>query len=225
MSEEIKKKTFEDMIHVIDEEIGKRRGRWKLKAIPSIDFSDVAQIIRLHIWKKFDQWDQARPLEPWLNRIITRQIYNLLRNWYGNFARPCLGCAANQGGDLCAIVGKQCSLCPIYAHWEKHKKSAYDTKLPLPIEGREQQVFSIPEEPEDLMKEVEELHKRMKEILTPLQYRFYDLAYIQGKSEDEIAQLMGYKTNEKNRKAGYKQYPNMRKLIIEKAKKIIEKGL
>lgn len=214
---------FEDKIDVVNREIAKRKSKWKLKAIPSMDFDDVSQILRLHIYKKWSQWDQSRPLEPWLNKLITNQMYNLMRNLYGNFARPCLGCAANQGGDLCAIFGKQSSLCGPYAHWEKHKKSAHDTKLPVPIDVHIQEVYSIPEQGTDIVKQIQDIHFRMKKALTPLQYKVYDLLFIQGKSNEEVAKLMGYKTNEKNRTAGYKQIPNMRKAIIQKAKKIIEK--
>jgi DNA-directed RNA polymerase specialized sigma24 family protein len=218
--------SFEDKKKIIDEEIAKRRGRWKLKAIPSMDFDDVSQILRIHIWKKWHLWDQTRPLEPWLNKVITHQITNLIRNLYGNFARPCLNCAANQGGDLCAIFGKQCSLCPLYAHWEKHKKPAHDTKLPVPLIGtHEQEVFNIPQENSDLLKQVQDMHGKMKLILTAMQYRIYDLLYIQGKTEDEVAKVMGYRTSEANRKAGYKQLPNIKKIILQQAKKIIEKEL
>jgi DNA-directed RNA polymerase specialized sigma24 family protein len=217
--------SFEDKIAVINSEIAKRKNKWKLKAIPSIDFDDVSQILRLHIYQKWHLWDQGRPFEPWLNTVITNQIRNLMRNLYGNFARPCLNCAANQGGDLCAIFGKQCSQCPLYAHWEKHKKSAHDTKLPVPIDVHQQEVYSIPEQSGDLVKQIQVLHIKMKTVLTPLQYKVYDLLFIQGKSSEEVAKLMGYKTNEKNRSPGYKQLPNMRKAIIEKAKKLIERDL
>ncbi len=222
--------SFEDKILIINAEINKRRGRWKLKAIPSIDFDDVSQILRIHIHKKWHLWDQSRPLEPWLNKVITHQITNLIRNLYGNFARPCLNCAANQGGTppdgLCAIFGKQCSACPLYAHWELHKKHAYDTKLPVPLTGHhEQEVYNIPEDSSDLVKQIQDLHIKMKTALTPLQYRFYDLLFIQGKSEEEVAKLMGYTTTEKNRRVGYKQVPNLKKVIIQKARKIIENEL
>lgn len=228
--------SFEDKIDVINTEIKKRRGKWKLKAIPSIDFDDVSQIIRIHINEKWYQWDQSRPLEPWVNTVITRQIINLIRNLYGNFARPCVSgdngkpCPANQGVDaqgegLCSIYTKQCNACPLYAYWEKHKKSAHDTKLPLPLDSHSQAVYDIPENNFDITRQVELLHEKMKEQLSPMQYKVYKYLYIEGKDDDEVAKLMGYKTTEKNRFPGYKQIPNMRKLIIEKAKKIIEKDL
>jgi DNA-directed RNA polymerase specialized sigma24 family protein len=222
-------KTFEDCIDIIDREIAKRRQRWTLKAIPSIDFQDVSQILRIHIWKKWDQYNQTLPLEPWLNKILTNQITNLIRNLYGNFARPCITCPANQGGTppdgLCAIYIKQCSACPLFAYWERHKKSAYDTKLPLPLESHSQEVYNMPESSFDITKQVSMLHKRLKEQLTPMQFKVYQYLYVEGKTDEEVAKLMHYKTTEKGRDAGYRQIPNMKKAIIAKAKKIIEKEL
>lgn len=218
---------FEDKITIIDTEIAKRRGRWKLKAIPSIDYDDVRQILRIHIWKKWEQWQQDRPLEPWLNKIITNQITNLIRNLYGNVARPCISCAANQGSaadngpGLCAIYGRQCSDCPLYAYWEKHKKAAYDTKLPLPLESHTQEVYNMPESNIDIMRQIQILHIKMKENLSVVQYKVYYYLYIEGKDEEQTAQLMGYRTSEKNRDIGYKTISNIKKMIIQKAKKII----
>ena len=114
MSEDENK--FEDYIDVIDEEIKKRRSKWKLTSITWMDFDDISQILRIHIYKKWHLYDPVKPLAPWLNRIITNQIKNLIRNNYGNYARPCLKCAASEGGDLCVIYEKQCSDCPLYAH-------------------------------------------------------------------------------------------------------------
>ena len=74
-----------------------------------------------------------KPLNPWINRIISNQIKNLIRNNYGNYCRPCLKCAAAEAGDLCYIYGKQSEACPLYANWVKTKKQAYNAKLPVSI--------------------------------------------------------------------------------------------
>ena len=70
MGEEQKLK-YEDRSEAIDNEIRKRRGKWRLTSLAWIDFDDVSQIIRIHIYKKWEQWDQERPLLPWINKIIT----------------------------------------------------------------------------------------------------------------------------------------------------------
>ena len=48
-----KKIRFEDRIDIINEELAKRKGRWFLDSVPWIDYDDVAQIIRIHIYQKW----------------------------------------------------------------------------------------------------------------------------------------------------------------------------
>ena len=46
-----KKLKFEDCIEKINQEIAKRKNKWNLTAINWMDFDDVSQILRLHIYK------------------------------------------------------------------------------------------------------------------------------------------------------------------------------
>ena len=82
----IKKKNvkFEDKIQTIDEEINKRRNKWTLTSIAWMDFEDISQILKIHIFKKWHLFNQDKPLLPWLNRIISNQLKNLIRNNYSN---------------------------------------------------------------------------------------------------------------------------------------------
>jgi hypothetical protein len=214
---------FEDKIGIIDNELRKRKGKWQLKARADFDFQDVEQIIRFHVFKKWDKWDQKLALEPWLNRIITRQITNLLRNLYGGFSRPCLKCAANQGGDLCALYQKQCVDCPLYAKWVKGKKQAHDVKIPLPLETHTQEVESISTDFINYEAAAAIIHTRIKPKLTKVQYKVYDMLYVQNLGEDEIAMKMGYKKNEdlKRKQVRYKQLENYKKKFVDIARTII----
>ena len=45
-----------------------------------------------------------------------------------------------------------------------------------------------------------------------------------GEDRDELAKIMGYRTTEKNRSPGYKQIKNIKKSIIKKVKKLLDKG-
>jgi DNA-directed RNA polymerase specialized sigma24 family protein len=218
------KVTFEESIGIIDVEINKRRGKWNLSVLAWMDFQDVSQILRIHIYKKWHLYDETKPLGPWLNRIISNQIKNLIRNNYGNFCRPCLKCAAAEGGDLCTIYGKQDNSCPLYANWEHTKKGAHDAKLPVPLENHSQEVYSLDSNSIDVQATAIKLHERMKVLLKPIEWRVYKYLYIMDKSETEVAKLMGYKTSEKNRSPGYKQIKNIKKSIIEKVKKTLNDG-
>tara|TARA_R110000824_G_scaffold90172_1_gene220481 strand:+ start:1812 stop:2513 length:702 start_codon:yes stop_codon:yes gene_type:complete len=215
---------FEDVFYKVNTEILKRRGKWNLSILSWMDFDDVSQILRIHIWKKWHLYDPEKPLAPWLNRIISNQIKNLIRNNYGSFSRPCLKCDAAEGLDMCSIYGKQCNDCPLYANWEKTKKRAHDTKLPVSLENHKQEVFQMSMETMNFDAKSEQLHEKMKEILKPIEWKLYDLLYIQFKSDEEASKSMGYKSAEKNRAPGYKQLKNIKKTILEKVKKVLYSG-
>ena len=221
MAQKIK---FENCIDQINTEILKRKHKWNLTAIAWMDFSDVSQILRFHIYKKWHLYNQRKPLAPWVNTIISNQIKNLIRNNYSNFTRPCLKCSAADMDHGCAIYGSQCSTCPLYANWEKNKKSAHDTKLTLSIENHSQEINSIPNENVDMEESARNIHFKMERVLKPIEWKIYRHLYIEGKSEEQTAKLMGYRTSEKNRIAGYKQIKNIKKSIIIKVKKHLYNG-
>ena len=219
-----KKLEFEECIEKIDHEITKRKNKWNLTAISWMDFDDVSQILRIHIFKKWHLYDQSQPLAPWLNRIISNQIKNLVRNNYGNYSRPCLKCAAAESSDLCKIYGKQDNTCPLYANWEKTKKVAHDVKIPLPLENHSQEVFNMSEDKVDLQRNIDKIHSKMQEVLKPLEWKIYQCLYIENLTEEQTAKRIGYKTTENNRSPGYKQIKNIQKIIIAKVKKNLDTG-
>ena len=217
---------YEEKSDVVDKIIEKHRYIWQLRAIAWMDFDDVAQIIRFHISKKWKMWKQDRPLEPWIARITVNQIKNLLRNNYSNYVRPCLNCKFNQGNQppACSITpsGLQCSECPLYKKWEKTKKSAYDVKLSVSIENHCETVQEMRDLNFNIDSSAKRLHEEMKHRLAPKQYKVYSRLYIDGADEEKVAAEMGYKTNEKGKKAGYKQIKNLKKLFKQVATKILE---
>lgn len=213
--------TFEESIGEINDLLAKRKSKWNLTALGWIDFEDVEQIIRIHIHNKWHKYDSSKLLGPWINQIITNQIKNLVRNYYGNYSRPCLKCPANEGGNLCAIYQKQCGDCPIYKDWENGKKHAYDTKLPVSLNLHEQEVFSLQNDSIDVEKSAENLHARMEQVLKPFEFKVYKCLYIDNLSEEETANIIGYKITDKNKKCGCKHIRNIKKTIIEKVKKAL----
>jgi hypothetical protein len=235
-AEEVTQFTFEDKFKEINLEIRKRKGRWFLDSLAWFDFEDVEQIVRTHIYRKWDQWDQRRSLGPWINKIITNQMKNILRNNYSNFVRPCLNCPFNhskctqdQGirpGSLCGYTktGMQDSECPLYAKWERTKKSAYDIKMAVTIEHHSHEVGTMHDQSIDIESGVSKLHAELEKKLPPKQFLVYEMLYIKNMDEVEVARVMGYKTNEKGRKAGYKQIKNLKKIFKEKAEDILNMG-
>lgn len=223
---------FEDRYEVIDEQIKRRRSKWYLSAISWISWEDVEQIIRTHIYNKWHLWDQKRSIEPWLNRIISNQIKNILRNHYSNFVRPCTTCPFNISGSVdyinddnhCSWTSskKQDSSCPLFAKWEKSKKSAYNINMASSIDDNISSVDkSWGSHSFDIDKSRDKLNIAMKKNLNKKQYSIYKMLYIDNLEPEIVAEKLGYKSNEKGRKAGYKQIKNFEKIFKEVAKKII----
>lgn len=226
-----KKKNFEEMYEIIDQVIKKRKNKWKLKAITWFDFEDIEQIIKIHIHKKWHLWDQSRPIEPWVNRIVTNQIRNIIRNNYTSFARPCLSCSFNQNKDgdsgsemSCGFTlsSKQCNECPLYAKWEKVKKTAYDVKMTVSLENHKNYHHNVESNIQHNFTNAEnKLHSLMEANLNDKHFFIYKLFFIDNLPDDQIAKLLKFKTNEKGRKAGYKQIKNLKKMLFLKAKQLL----
>jgi len=230
-------RTFEDMYHIIDLILKKRRGKWRLKAIAWLDFEDIEQIIKIHIFKKWHLWDQARALEPWLNKLISNQFRNILRNNYTSFVKPCLNnCKHNllvshdeqdSAADAyaeCSLTpsGLQCRECPLYAKWEKGKKNAYNIKMTLPLDDGRTEDGTSKYEGQDYISAETRLHQAMKDSLSDKHFFIYKMFFIDCMSDEEIAQILQFKTNEKGRKAGYKQIKNLKNMLRLRAEKILK---
>lgn len=217
-------RTFEECIDIIDEEVRKRRGKWNLQSLAWMDFDDVSQIIKIHVFKKWDLYDPKQPLRPWLNRIISNQLKNLIRNNYGNFTRPCLKCAAAEEPDRCKLFEKQCNSCPLYEYWSKNKKDAQNLKMPVSLDYHSIEVKNLSYNSNSFNSNKDKLHQVMLSKLKPLEKTVYRLIYIENKSDEEVAKIMHYTTSERGRPPGYKHIKNIKKSIIEKVKKTLEKG-
>ena len=212
-----KNKSYSFYSEEIDNEIRKRRGKWRLSSLQWLDYDDISQIIRFHIFKKWDQWDQERPLLPWVNKIITNQLKNLIRNHYHSFVKPCVGCPFNVSSseqenycDFTKSKKQDCS-CPLYKKWNKSKKHAYGIKIPVSIETlprsniEDQHNHNV-----SIEQTIEKVNKELKKTLPEKQYRIYEMLFLEKKPEEEVALELGYKTNEKGRTAGYKQIKNLK---------------
>lgn len=219
-----KKTTFEECLEIINEEILKRKNKWNLKEVSSLDYEDVSQILRLHVFNKWHLWDQKRPFKNWLNTVISHQMINLIRNNYGNVAPPCQGppaCVFNMGGSVCSYTpsGIKCSECRLYSDWEKTKQVGYNLKLASSTDDPDfvEKIEYMHEGP-NLEQMLESLIDSMKKELTPKKYKLFQAIYITKESDDEVFSIMGVKNNA----GSYKKLNNLKKEFIEKAKKILK---
>jgi hypothetical protein len=219
-----KKILFEEKLPIIEIEIRKRRNKWQLNVLKWMSFEDVEQIIKLHIFKKWNMWDQKKALEPWLSRVIANQIRNLIRNNYTNYVKPCMSCPYNLGDDFCAlnISGSQDSSCEKYAVWSKSKRYGYNIKLPLELENHSREVEEMPLHQLDYSQSISLLNQEMKKVLSENYFRAYQMLFFEKMSDEDVAKFLGYRSSEKNRKIGYKQIKNLKKLFRDKAIEILK---
>lgn len=221
--------SFEEKESVIDGEIAKRRGRWFLDSMAHIGFDDVSQIIRTHIHRKWHLWDQNQALEPWINRIISNQIKNLIRNHYGAFAKPCIKCPFNESADTdgneCSYTESktQCSECPLFAKWSKSKKDAYNVKLPKSFDAHDFEIQDSNSAQFDMEAAASTLHEKMKKYLNKRQYEAYELIIVQGLEDGVVAEKLGLKISERGKSDSFnKRIKQLKRLFVTKAKEALE---
>jgi hypothetical protein len=95
--------------------------------------------------------------------------------------------------------------------------------MPLSLEFHAYTQNTEPEDHFDIGRATNALHARMRGTLTPRHYFVYKMLFIDGINEEEVARILGYKSNERGRKAGYKQIKNLKNQYKVMAKKIIQK--
>tara|TARA_R110002020_G_scaffold273234_2_gene488313 strand:- start:2421 stop:3095 length:675 start_codon:yes stop_codon:yes gene_type:complete len=212
MKEESNKKLYEDCSDIIDQAISKQRYKWRLNAVKWFDFDDVEQIIKSHIAKKWHMWDQTRPLEPWIGRIISNQIRNLLRNHYGNYTNPC---------ELVNTPDHDSSKCPVCIKWSKTKKIGLALKVPLSTEDFVREFNNRTYTDFNFKDSLKRLDSNMRQKLTGVHYRAYRMLYFEQKTEEDVAKFMGYKISPEKKKLGYRQVKNLKKKFLQLAMDIL----
>ena len=215
---------FDSQCESLEELLKKYRPKWQLSALAWIDYDDVCQIIRFHIYKKWHLWDQTRPFKPWASIIISNQIKNLVRNNYSSFAKPCLRCPHNMGATSCDWTksGEQDESCPIFSKWRKKKERAFNIKLPLTLEeGVATGIASI-RDFVDYNASSKKLHRLVMEQLNDKHKKIYYLLYVENVDENEVAERFGFKADAaKRKKPRYKQIANLKKKFYNIALKIM----
>lgn len=226
--EEKKYITYEEAIPVIDEELAKRRRRWRLKAIKWISYEDVCQIIRLHFFNKWHLYDQKQPLAQWVNKVITNRTTNIVRDIYARMAPPCQGCEMNEGGERCRFTpsGDQCEECPIYAKWKTTREVGYNLVLAKSIDDPnylETEESSLsPAESIDISAESKAVVERMETLLHPLDFKIFKELFLENKTEVEVANSINL--SGKDIKLKCKYIKSRKKVILETGKSIILSG-
>ncbi len=216
------KKKYEDYQDLIDQAVKKQKSRWRLDAIKWFDFEDVEQVVKSHIAQKWHMWDQSRPLEPWLSRVITNRMWNLIRNHYGSYIKPCSTCI-HARDELCAktLSGNQDVSCKDYAKWSKKKKFGLELKTASSLDDNEYVANVKCSSYFDYETDIDKLNHKMRKKLGGKLYEAYYMLYFEDCSEEDVAKYMGYKLSDNNRKIGYRQVKNLKCKFQKIAIKII----
>ena len=217
---------FDDKREDLDELLKKYRGKWQLNALAWLDYDDVCQIIRIHIYKKWHLWDQERPFKPWAAMIISNQIKNLVRNNYSSFARPCLRCPHNMGNTSCDFTKsrEQDVSCADFAKWKKKKERAYNIKLPLTLDdGVTVNATAHLRDDFNYAESATKLHELVVKQLNDKHKQIYIMLYVKNMDENKIAEQFGFKADSsKRKKPRYKQMANLKKKFYMLALKIMQ---
>lgn len=219
------KKTFEECLPEIDILIDRKKFKWTLKAIAYLDWEDVAQIIRFHLWKKWHLYDSSKgPVGPWVNTVIGSQFKNLLRNLYYSKAKPCSSCPFSEGDNLCGFTKShiQDETCNVFAKWFKSKKDSYNVNLPVSSEFHSNELSERTDDSFDLTQATINLNEKLEKVLTKSEFKAYNLIFVECLSDTEVAKKLGFKTSERGRPAGYARIMQLKKIIFEKAQKAVK---
>jgi hypothetical protein len=92
------------------------------------------------------------------------------------------------------------------------------------MENHQQEIDNRPETKIDFSGSIGRLNEILKHELSEQHYRVYMMLFFEDSTEEEVAQFMGFKSNEKNRTAGYKQIKNIKKMLKEKVQDVISKN-
>ncbi len=95
--------------------------------------------------------------------------------------------------------------------------------MALALENHTHEVGAMRDYNFDIMDAQAKLNVHMQKELSDKQYQVYELLFVDHLDEEDVAKKMGYKTNEKGRKAGYKQIKNLKKMFKEKAQDILKR--
>lgn len=217
--------TFEEKLDEINELLKKSSSQWKLDGIAWMDFNDISQIIRIHIYNKWHLWDQQKPLAPWCKQVISNQIRNLIRNNYSSFCRPCMNCPYNGGENSCSFTKsqKQDNSCSDYKKWFKKKANLYNIKMPMSLDNQVVETVTYENKELDFLRSAEKLHQLMLiEIKNERHRQIYAMIYIDGAEDSEVAKEMGFSPDDKS-DSRFKQIHNLKKKFLQMAKILMEK--
>lgn len=217
------KKHYPEIKRLVDN----RQSSWKLTTVA---WEDVSAVIIERIWNKFDLYEPSKPLDRWVNTVITNAIANILRQNLWKTARPCVAataygncCVYNMGSNRCSWTksGLQDSTCHFFANWEKKKQAKFAISTPLSIENHTDESHSIQEDFLDIDKAKRIIDEKIMPRLSKDDAKIYRMLYIEHMEMEDVGIKMGYKKTTETMPAGYLQIRSAVLRIKQITKEII----
>ncbi len=187
------RQTFDERAPFIQELIERRRHKWTLT---TLDYEDVAQLLLIHVWQKYDQFDPTKaPFEHWCNRLIHNRTTNILRDNLMRYARPCIsngGCIFKLDDVHCAYTksGIQCKECPAYAEWKKSKEDLHNVKSTLALEHHSQEVSNQQSDFFDTDAAKKLIDAKMMKRLSSWDARIYRMIYVENMEPRKVSKRL-----------------------------------
>ncbi len=225
--------TFEEMLPMINELIAKRRNSWPEGLEHILSYEDFSQNLLIHIFNKFSYIDQSQvKVKNYINRLISNQIIKKIRSHFGNGPVPCSqdGCPLLDASTTkCATScdASECHNCPKFLAQIARKSQSYQARNPSSLDDETFMLSNslkgaMPQATPNLGKSKQNLHENMQRVLTEEYYDYYDLLYIQHVSDEDFAEIRGYRSLEK-RKPGYKRISDIKKYLLSVAQNLLKK--
>lgn len=211
---------YENHLPIIDECLTTKKYRWKDNTIVWKQWRDVEQDVKIHLFLQWYQYDKTKPLKPWIMTIVDNQVFNIKRNIWGKFAKPCASCDAALPSNMCKLFTYQSEECPQYNHWQRTKETAYNLNnaVSMDLPSRDETEISLIQS--EFKKIVFEIEEELKLKMTPREGEFYELYFIQNLSDDEVVEKMKLMTPTDGSKN--KTVKNFERSIGVKAAKILK---
>lgn len=238
MTDKEREDLFKSHLEEFQTLIARRRAKWRATSI--MEWEDVSSQLLTRCFQQLHLYDATRPLDRWVNTVISNGIRNLLRDKIYRDARPCLsgqapgfsmgssygrGCACAGPDGTCSFTksGKQDTTCVFYAAWQAKKHTKFAISTPLSIEKHVDESHSMPDSFVDYEGAKKVIDENIKKRLTKEEYRVYVYLYVKHLSMEETLKKMGFKKDDQR---NYMRIRNMAILAKDTAKQIIsEHGL
>ena len=198
--------TFESKIPELQDLIRSRKKKFGKMLPPSMDWEDVENIILVHFFKKWEMWNQERPFNNWANRVITNQIYNVIRNNYVSFQKPEWDASEDE-----------------VKRWEAAQNKSI--KAPTSLDRLEFFLGEQADESIDYVYAIGKIKQEMSKSFDERYYRAFEMIYFENVSDDEVAKFLKSRTSEAGRKAGYRWLAIIKKRFKVRIMEIIEEHL